>query len=165
MGFRDIITKISRWVLAALGFAAVSGCDDGFVPAPEYGVPMATFEVKCTMVGSETGVPMKGVKMAAGHFGYYIDESGNEIEETYIVAEATEHDGDIYTLHGETSIGLVHVIYIKLTDPDPAKDGHYKDSIYVVPTQKIKEPDQDEHWSNGTFAADVTLKAEQYSAN
>lgn len=158
---KDIITRISRWLLAAIGVAAVSGCDGdgGFLPAPEYGVPYASFEVKCTMVDSETGAPVKGVRMAAGIFDPYIDEHGNAIE--YIKAEGIESEGGRYTFNGYTDIGELNELQIKLTDPDPEKDGHYKDSVYVVPIQKLKDPEKDDNWYIGTYGADVTLEAEQ----
>lgn len=164
---RDIITKISRWVLAAMGFAAVSGCDGegGFLPAPEYGVPHASFEVKCTMVDSETGAPVKGVKLAAGHNYTFTDENGETRTEFYAINEGTEQENGIYELYGITSIGQGEYdeIHIRLTDPDPAANGHYKDSIYVVPMQKIKDKDKDkdDHWSDGTYGSEVTLEAEQ----
>ena len=43
-----------------MGFAAVSRCngDNDFLPAPAYGVPVATFEVRCTVVDKESGAPV-----------------------------------------------------------------------------------------------------------
>lgn len=152
---RNIITKISRWILAAMGFAAVSGCNGdgtgGIMPAPEYGVPVASFEVKCTMTDKETGAPVKGVTMTAGGSYTENDGNGNEVERDYICAEAVEHEGGIYIMNGYEDIGSADELQVKLTDPYPEKDGHYKDSIYVVKTDKIDH----------VFVADVTLEAEQ----
>ena len=162
---RNIITKISRWVLAAMGFAAVSGCDGegGFMPAPEYGVPHASFEVKCTMVDSETGAPVKGVKMATGDTYTFTDENGEAVTEFYEMCEGTERENGVYELYGIKDIGAGEYdeIHIRLTDPDPAADGHYKDSIYVVPMNKIKDKDKNDNWSVGTYGTEVTLEAEQ----
>ena len=44
--------------------------------------------------------------------------------------------------------GIGDTLHIKLTDPDPSSDGHYKDSIYVLPLQKIKDADKNFHQGN-----------------
>ena len=46
---------------------------------------------------------------------------------------------------------MVDELKVKLTDPDPEKDGHYKDCSYAVKTEEAKH----------AFVADVTLEAEQ----
>ena len=57
-------------------------------------------------------------------------------------------------------MGIGDTLHIKLTDPDPSSDGHYKDSIYVLPLQKIRDADKNSAWSQGTYDTETTIKAE-----
>lgn len=154
---KNLIFKILRWMAGMLGVTAAASCDsvDDLISAPEYGVPYAAFEVKCKVVDSVTGNPVKGVMMTPGFTYSYGNMSG--FQQTGLSSEIS--DG-VFEITGHQDIGAdYNKLEVKLTDKDPATDGHYKDTVYVISLEKIK--DADSGWCEGTYAADVTVEAEQ----
>lgn len=159
---RDIIIKVCSWLLTAMGLGAISGCNGlPFIPKSEYGTPHCSYEVKCRVVDSEKGSPVKGVKLTPGLKYTATDEAGNKVEQFYPMTEGEISDEGYFEMAGKKYDGEYDELHIRMTDPDPEKDGHYKDSIYVVDLTKIREADKKDHWSAGTYGADVTLKAEE----
>ena len=113
------------------------------------------FEVKCKVIDSVTGNPVKGVMMTPGFTYSYGNMSG--FQQTGLSSEIS--DG-VFEIRGHQDIGAdYNKLEVKLTDNDPATDGHYKDTVYVISLEKIK--DADSGWCEGTYAADVTVEAEQ----
>lgn len=140
---KNLIFKLSRIALILFGFSAAIAC-----LREEYGTPYSTFEVKCKVIDSETKREVKGIMLTPGDLWNGIFDA---------IGEGVKSDTGIYELKGTKLAGPQ--LYIKLTDLDPKADGHYKDSIYVVPIAKIE--DSKKNWITGTYATDVTLEAEQ----
>lgn len=163
---KDLFLKFCRWVLAAMGLASVASCDEngwtGDIKC-EYGTPHCSFEVKCRVVDSRTGIPVKGVRMTPGYRYKYENQQGEVIEKFYNINEGTVVENGECGLSGTKSLGNLDLdeIHLLLTDPDPDADGHYKDSIYVVKMDKIKDKDPKDFWNTGTYGAYVTLKADE----
>ena len=155
---KNLIIKFCRWALAALGLAGAASCDGGM--RVEYGSPYCSYEVKCKVVDSETSKVVKGVRLTPGVAYTYTDESGQKVDGFYAFEDASDNGNGEYTMSGTRYDGDFREIHIYLTDPDPAADGHYKDSIYVVPLERVRDADDKEHWNVGLYAADVTIEAE-----
>lgn len=163
---KDQFLKLCHWALAAMGMASATSCENGWFEnnRMEYGTPYCSFEVKCKVVDSKSGIPVKGVKMTPGYKIQYKNEQGEIVEgfqkfqEEGVVIENGECE-----LSGRKwlSNGKKEELQIQLTDLDPAADGHYKDTVYLVTMEKIKDKNPDEAWNVGTYAANVTLKAEE----
>jgi len=161
---KEIFIKVCRWALAITGLAAAASCDDGPIwGAVEYGTPHCDFQVKCRVTDAESGAAVKGVKLTPGYAFTYTDENGKEVDGFEPYADAVETGDGAFEMSGKIFIsdGGYDELHVKLTDLDPAADGHYKDSIYVVPMVKIKDAEKGSHWNDGTYGADVTIEAEQ----
>ncbi|MGM9735960.1 MAG: radical SAM-associated putative lipoprotein [Candidatus Cryptobacteroides sp.] len=166
---KDLFLKFCNWALAAMGVASVTSCESGWLNGLkcEYGTPYCSFEVKCRVVDSMTGIPVKGVKLTPGYKYQYKNEQGEIVEGFQKIQE----DGTLVD-DGECELsGIKYIsgsamedLHLKLTDIDPDADGHYKDTIYLVKMEKIKDSGPEETWNVGTYAADVTLKAEEVEA-
>lgn len=115
------------------------------------------------MTDAESGAAVKGVKLTPGYAFTYTDENGQEVDGFEPYADAVETGDGVFEMSGKIFIsdGGYDELHVKLTDLDPAADGHYKDSIYVVPMEKIKDAEKGSHWNDGTYGADVTVEAEQ----
>lgn len=160
---RNLIVKLCHRLLAFMGLAGAFSCDGGglgFIGKDEYGTPHCNFEVKCKVIDSETKSPVKGVVLTPGHAYSHPDENGEKKEDFFPYSAETSVEGAV-EMKGTIYAGDYDEIHIRLTDPDPAADGHYRDTIYVVPMEKIKDAEKGSHWNAGTFGADVTLEAEQ----
>ena len=58
---KDLIVRISAWLLCLIGFGSSVACSPGMV-ADEYGSPYASFEVK-GKVTDQQGVPIPGIQV------------------------------------------------------------------------------------------------------
>lgn len=161
---KEILIKVCRWALAITGLAAAASCDDGPIwGAVEYGTPHCDFQVKCRVTDAESGTAVKGVKLTPGYAYTYTNEDGEKVDGFEPYADAVETEDGVFEMNGQIYIsnGEYDELHVKLTDLDPAVDGHYKDSIYVVSLEKIKDAPKGSHWNDGTYGADVTVEAEQ----
>ena len=161
---RDIVVRICHWLLAAMGLAGASSCEEAqnIEVRAEYGVPYSTFQVKCKVVDAETGAAVNGVKLTPGYTYSYKDEDGNVKEGYFPCSGAVETIDGACEIRGNMDISNrgFEELQMMLTDPDPATGGHYRDTIYVVALKKIKDPGKDDgSWNVGTYGADVTVSA------
>ena len=99
---KNLIFKIFRWIAGMIGVTVAASCDsvDDLISAPEYGVPYAAFEVKCKVVDSVTGNPVKGVKMTPGFTYSYGNMSG--FQQSGLSSEIS--DG-VFEITGHQDIG------------------------------------------------------------
>lgn len=160
---KEIISRMCRWTLAMLGVSGVTACNEsgeGFHDYPVmYGIPYCSYEVKCRVIDSETKTPVRGVRLATGFPDSFMpDENGNIIKYFKPLDEAVEKGDGVYLMAGR--MHRDESIAIKLEDLDPSADGHYRDTIYVIPLEKIKESENGA-WDMGTYGADVTVEAKQ----
>lgn len=155
---KDLILKFCRWALALLGVATAASC------RVEYGAPHASFEVKGKVVDAVTGEPVRGVKLTPGYGYTYTDENGEKANGFDAYGTGSVVDDGSFELKGVQYDSDYEELLIQLTDVDPDADGHYRDSTYVVSMSQIREASKKDHWSNGTYGADVTLEAESISA-
>lgn len=160
---KEIISRMCRWALAMLGVSGVTACNEsggGFHDSPVmYGLPYCSYEVKCRVIDSETKTPVKGVRLVTGlPDSFTLDDNGNIVKEFSPWDEAVEKGDGGYLMTGSMAMG--ESIAVKLEDLDPSADGHYRDTIYVIPLEKIKESENGA-WDMGTYGADVTVEAKQ----
>ena len=160
---KEIISRMCRWTLAMLGVSGVTACNEsggGFHDYPVmYGTPYCSYEVKCRVIDSETKTPVKGVRLVTGlPDSFTLDDNGNIVKEFSPWDEAVEKGDGGYLMTGSMAMG--ESIAVKLEDLDPSAEGHYRDTIYVIPLEKIKESENGA-WDMGTYGADVTVEAKQ----
>ena len=160
---KEIISRMCRWTLAMLGVSGVTACNEsggGFHDYPVmYGTPYCSYEVKCRVIDSETKTPVRGVRLVTGlPDSFTLDDNGNIVKYFNPWDEAVEKGDGVYLMAGSMAMG--ESIAVKLEDLDPSADGHYRDTVYVIPLEKIKESDKGS-WHMGTYGADVTVEAEQ----
>ena len=152
---KNRFVKICKWLLTIIGFAGTSSCI-------LYGSPYADYEIKCKVIDADTKATIKGIKLTPGIKESYTDENGVNVEyfNDYEGGKLVEKSDGTYKLKGITyDIRQETFIDLKLTDPDPSADGHYKDSIYNIPLDKIKDG-KSGSWKIGLYSADVTIEAE-----
>ncbi len=145
---KKLFLKLCKLGLAVLGTSWMMSCSAML----EYGTPFSKFEVKCKVIDSETKAPVKGIMLTPGEKRTFKDDI------FIAISEGVVSNTGIFELSG-TNYYDPHEIQIKLTDLDPKKHGHYKDSIYVVPLEKLRDSKQ--NWNSGTFGADITIEAKQ----
>lgn len=159
---KELLNKATRWTLAALGVGTAASCDGPIWGAVEYGTPHCNFEVKCKVIDAESGKAVKGIKLSPGYAYTYTDEEGKRVEGFEPYSDATQTADGLFEMKGviHAGHGEFDELHIRLTDSDPAADGHYKDSIYVISLEKIRDAEKGSHWNAGTYGADVTVEAE-----
>lgn len=161
---KRILYRISRWILASMGFTVVASCikdinDNGF--KAEYGAPYCTYDVKCKIVDSQTKAPIDGLSLLPGSMYSYVDQYGANKEIfrdfSYPVTGSTQ---GVYLLKGMFS-GWDNEYYgqmfIKMHDLDTNANGNYKDTVYIVPLKFVGEAEGT--WYNGKYVEDITLEA------
>ena len=160
---KDLTTRFSKWALAMLGFSSAAACELFDAPV-EYGAPFCHFDVKCRVVNAQTQEPVKGIQMTPGYVHETTHEDGTTSTQFHPLDEAVTSEDGHFRFTGKTfmSSGDFSKLHLQLKDLDPATDGHYKDTVYVVPMQKIKDG---EGWNEGTYSADTTLEAEPVKDN
>ena len=163
---KDLFCRLCRWILTVAGLYGATSCDLIGSGRVEYGTPYCTFEVKCKVVDSVTGQHVKGVRLTPG-FKFDDADYGDESSEGFIpyYKDADETSDGVFEMNGTKYInqGKFEILHIRLTDPDPATFGHYKDTTYQVTLKKISDADKDT-WNTGSYGADVTVKAESVSS-
>lgn len=155
---KETLLKLCRWVLLIMGLSATAASC-----RVEYGTPYIEYDVKGKVVDKETGDIVKGVKVTPGYAYVYKNEDGIETDGfTPFLPEQDVTDGT-FRLGSRKFVfeGGYDELHIRLTDPDPSADGHYKDSIYVVPLERKGDGPKKENWNDGIFGADITIEAEK----
>lgn len=157
---KDFVIRIIGRMLGLLGITAIGASCDGMMMA-EYGTPYTRFEVTGKLVDKDTKEPVSGIVIVYGEEHSRWDEYGNQITEFYPEGSHVADNSDFWMY------GLWYVpdnpekLMLKLSDYDSKKNGHYKDTTYVIDLKKIGEPDEEENWCMGIYGADVTLELER----
>ena len=135
---KDLIVRISAWLLCLIGFGSSVACSPGMV-ADEYGSPYASFEVK-GKVTDQHGEPIPGIQVTC--------------DAMYIQPVYTESDGS-YALHGD---GFPREkIQVSFEDVDGEENGGLFAARSVsVETVHIKEGDG--NWDFGVYEAEANAE-------
>lgn len=128
-----------------LGFAAIGGCGDDYIGKAEYGCPHADFEAK-GRVTDEDGNPIKGIAVR----GSWYPEA------------VTDHDGK-FEIDTDELITDGKTVPFMFVDIDGADNGGYFETVKTdVDVVRVSEPDKDDDWDLGDYAAaeyvDVVMK-------
>lgn len=141
---RDLFLRFCRWALPLLGITGVVSCEIfapvmyGSPPA-EYGVPTMDYRVTGTVTDSQTGEPVKGIKILSASL---------DAPDPVITSETGEFVyEDRWYPHKK--------ITLEFTDLDPFEDGAYMPKTVEVELEKIK--DGDGHWYDGMYVAEGLL--------
>lgn len=141
---RDLFLRFCRWALPLLGITGVVSCEI-FAPVmygsppSEYGVPTMDYRVTGTVTDSQTGEPVKGIK---------IQSESLDAPDPVITSETGEFVyEDRWYPHKK--------ITLEFTDLDPFEDGAYMPKTVEVELKKIK--DGDGHWYDGMYIAEGLL--------
>lgn len=141
---RDLFLRFCRWALPLLGITGVVSCEI-FAPVMygsppvEYGVPTMDYRVTGTVTDSQTGEPVKGIK---------IQSESLDAPDPVITSETGEFVyEDRWYPHKK--------ITLEFTDLDPFEDGAYMPKTVEVELKKIK--DGDGHWYDGMYVAEGLL--------
>lgn len=147
---KDLFLRFCRWALPLLGVTGVVSCDI-FAPVMygsppgEYGTPTMNFRVSGTVNNSETGEPVKGIKVKS--------EAGWENPDDVVTSETGEF---VY----EDSAFPEDKIVLEFTDIDPMEDGSYMSTTMEVELKKIQ--DGNGHWNYGLYVAeDIFVKLDE----
>ena len=142
---RDLFLRFCRWALPLLGITGVVSCEIfapvmyGSPPA-EYGVPTMDYRVTGTVTDSQTGKPVKGIKVES--------ETLIGPQDPVITSETGEFVyEDRWYPHDK--------ITLEFTDIDPFEDGAYMPRTVEVELKQIQ--DGDGHWYNGVYVAEGLL--------
>lgn len=135
---KDLIVRISAWLLCLIGFGSSVACSPGMV-ADEYGSPYASFEVK-GKVTDQQGNPIPGIQVTC--------------DAMYIQPVYTESDGS-YALHGD---GFPREkIQVSFEDVDGEENGGLFAARSVsVETVHVKEGDG--NWDFGVYEAEANAE-------
>lgn len=135
---KDLIVRISAWLLCLIGFGSSVACSPGMV-ADEYGSPYASFEVK-GKVTDHHGEPIPGIQVTC--------------DAMYIQPVYTESDGS-YALHGD---GFPREkIQVSFEDVDGEENGGLFAARSVsVETVHVKEGDG--NWDFGVYEAEANAE-------
>ena len=150
---RDLFLRFCRWALPLLGVTATISCDNVIespdmygCPLPEYGVPTMDYRVSGIVTDSETGEPVKGIKV--------VSETLIGPKDPVITSETGEFVyEDTWYPHDK--------ITLQFTDIDPLEDGSYMPRTVEVELKQVE--DGDGHWYNGIYVAEglsVTMDEE-----
>ena len=142
---KDLFLRFCRWALPLLGITGVVSCEIfapvmyGSPPA-EYGVPNMDYRVTGTVTDSQTGEPVKGIKIES--------ETLIGPQDPVITSETGEFVyEDTWYPHDK--------ITLQFTDIDPLEDGSYMPRTVEVELKKIQ--DGDGRWYNGVYVAEGLL--------
>lgn len=140
-------TKILNYLLALLGFAAATSCDEAgnliIGIAPEYGTPTMDFEVSGKVV-DQNSAPIEGIQVRC---------------RTY---DAPGHSTTLTAKDGSFSIsGKSTAAWLEFSDIDgPENGGEFATKMENIEVKKIG--DGDGHWYMGKFEAkDVIIDMEE----
>lgn len=135
---KDLIVRISAWLLCLIGFGSSVACSPGMV-ADEYGSPYASFEVK-GKVTDQQGNPIPGIQVTC--------------DAMYIQPVYTESDGS-YALNGD---GFPREkIQVSFEDVDGEENGGLFAARSVsVETIHVKEGDG--NWDFGVYEAEANAE-------
>jgi putative lipoprotein (rSAM/lipoprotein system) len=148
---KELFLRFCRWALPLLGITGVVSCE---VSAPvmygtvtaEYGLPTMDYRVTGTVTDSQTGEPVKGIKVDS--------ETLIGPQDPVITSETGEFVyEDTWYPHDK--------ITLQFTDIDPLEDGSYMPRTVEVELKRIQ--DGDGHWYDGMYVAEglyVTLDQE-----
>lgn len=139
---KELFLRFCRWALPLLGITGVVSCEIfapvmyGSPPA-EYGVPTMDYRVTGTVTDSQTGEPVKGIKIES--------ETLIGPQDPVITSETGEFVyEDTWYPHDK--------ITLQFTDIDPLEDGSYMPRTVEVELKKIQ--DGDGRWYNGVYVAE-----------
>ena len=142
---KELFLRFCRWALPLLGITGVVSCEIfapvmyGSPPA-EYGVPTMDYRVTGTVTDSQTGEPVKGIKIES--------ETLIGPQDPVITSETGEFVyEDTWYPHDK--------ITLQFTDIDPLEDGSYMPRTVEVELKKIQ--DGDGRWYNGVYVAEGLL--------
>ena len=157
--------RFNRWyntvltaLLSVLGYACSSSDEDERVVIM-YGTPHADYQFSGT-VTDESGSPVKGIKVSAKNVYRRYDST---LIETYGVDSTLTDSKGKYAVEGEAFLGE-HILKLIVEDLDgEANGGNFMNDTIDIDfdnAKKVKEPDKDDYWSDGTFAItqDIKLK-------
>jgi putative lipoprotein (rSAM/lipoprotein system) len=142
---KELFLRFCRWALPLLGITGVVSCEIfapvmyGSPPA-EYGVPTMDYRVTGTVTDSQTGEPVKGIKIES--------ETLIGPQDPVITSETGEF---VY----EDTCYPHDKITLQFTDIDPLEDGSYMPRTVEVELKKIQ--DGDGRWYNGVYVAEGLL--------
>ena len=111
-------------------------------------------------VTDESGSPVKGIKVSAKNVYRRYDGA---VVETYGVDSTLTDSKGKYAVEGEAFLGE-HILKLIVEDLDgEANGGAFKNDTIDIDfdkAKKVKEPDKNDYWSEGTFAItqDIKLK-------
>lgn len=157
---KDMFIRIIGRMLGLLGITAIGASCEGMLMA-EYGTPYTSFEVTGKLVDKETKEPVSGIVIVYGGEYSYKDESGNDITEFYHEGAHVAHYSEFLMFGRSYTPEDPEKMILKLADYDSKKNGHYKDTTYIIDLKKIREADEEENWCMGVYGADVTLELER----
>lgn len=155
--------RINRWynvvltaLLSVLGYACSSSDEDDRAVCM-YGTPHADYQFSGT-VTDESGSPVKGIKVSAKNVYRRYDST---VVETYGVDSTLTDSKGKYAVEGQAFLGE-HILKLIVEDLDgEANGGAFKNDTIDIDfdnAKKVKEPDKDDYWSNGTFAISQDIK-------
>ena len=135
---KDLIVRISAWLLCLIGFGSSVACSPGMV-ADEYGSPYASFEVK-GKVTDQHGEPIPGIQVTC--------------DAMYIQPVYTESDGS-YALHGD---GFPREkIQVSFEDIDGEENGGLF-AARSVSVETVHVKDGDGNWDFGVYEAEANAE-------
>lgn len=124
-----------------------------------YGTPHADYQFMGT-VTDESGSAVMGIKVSAKNVYRRYDST---LIETYGVDSTLTDSKGKYAVEGEAFLGE-HILKLIVEDLDgEANGGNFMNDTIDIDfdnAKKVKEPDKDDYWSDGTFAItqDIKLK-------
>ena len=128
---KELFLRFCRWALPLLGITGVVSCEI-FAPVMygsppvEYGVPTMDYRVTGTVTDSQTGEPVKGIKVES--------ETVIGPQDPVITSETGEFVyEDTWYPHDK--------ITLQFTDIDPLEDGSYMPRKVDVELKKIQDGD------------------------
>lgn len=135
---KDLIVRVSAWLLCLIGFGGTVACSPGMV-ADEYGSPYAEFEVK-GKVTDQQGEPIAGIQVTC--------------DAVDMQPEYTDSEG-MYTLYGN---GFPREkIQITFEDIDGEENGGtFAGKTMTAEVALVQEGD--DRWNFGTYQAEVNAE-------
>lgn len=155
--------RINRWynvvltaLLSVLGYACSSSDEDDRAVIM-YGTPHADYQFMGT-VTDESGSPVSGIKVSAKNVYRRYDSA---VIETYGVDSTLTDSKGKYAVEAEGYLGE-QILKLIVEDIDgELNGGAFKSDTIDIDfdnAKKVKEPDKDDYWSNGTFAISQDIK-------
>ena len=154
--------RFNRWynavltaLLSIIGYGCSSSDDPEYICM--YGTPHADYQFSGT-VTDESGSPVKGIKVSAKNVYRRYDST---LIETYGVDSTLTDSKGKYAVEGGAFLGE-HILKLIVEDLDgEANGGNFMNDTIDIDfdnAKKVKEPDKDDYWSEGTFAINQDIK-------